>query len=111
MSQDVFISYSSYNKEAAQAICHVLEQGGIRCWMAPRDIPYGSQYGDVIDDAIKNCKVVVVVFSETAANSQWVNGELNVAFEEQKTIIPFRIDKTPLTGQTRVMLLPLGRRA
>ena len=104
MSQDVFISYSSYNKEAAQAICHVLEQGGIRCWMAPRDIPYGSQYGDVIDDAIKNCKVVVVVFSETAANSQWVNGELNVAFEEQKTIIPFRIDKTPLTGQTRVML-------
>lgn len=72
--------------------------------MAPRDIPYGSQYGDVIDDAIKNCKVVVVVFSETAANSQWVNGELNVAFEEQKTIIPFRIDKTPLTGQTRVML-------
>ena len=72
--------------------------------MAPRDIPYGAQYGDVIDEAIKTCKVVVVLFSETAASSQWVNGELNVAFEEQKTIIPFRLDQTPLKGQTRVML-------
>lgn len=104
MGQDVFISYSSQNKEAAQAICHALEQNEIRCWMAPRDIPYGAQYGDVIDDAIKTCKVVVVLFSETAASSQWVNGELNVAFEEQKTIIPFRLDQTPLKGQTRVML-------
>lgn len=104
MEHDVFISYSSQNKEAAQAICHALEQNEIRCWMAPRDIPYGAQYGDVIDDAIKTCKVVVVLFSEPAASSQWVNGELNVAFEEQKTIIPFRLDQTPLKGQTRVML-------
>ena len=104
MNHEVFISYSSQNKEAAQAICHALEQNEIRCWMAPRDIPYGAQYGDVIDDAIKTCKVVVVLFSETAASSQWVNGELNVAFEEQKTIIPFRLDQTPLKGQTRVML-------
>lgn len=90
--------------EAAQAICHVLEQNEIRCWMAPRNIPPGSDYGDVIDDAIKSCKVVVILYSEKAASSPWVTGELNVAFEEQKIIIPFRLDKTPLKGQTRVML-------
>ena len=104
MEHDVFISYSSQDKEAAQAICHVLEQNEIRCWMAPRNIPPGSDYGDVIDEAIKACKAVVVLFSETAATSQWVKGELNIAFEEQKTIIPFRLDKTPLKGQNRVML-------
>ena len=104
MNPDVFICYSSQDLEAAQAICHVLEQNEIRCWMAPRDIPPGSDYGDIIDDAIKSCKVVVVIFSETAAESQWVKGELNIAFEEQKTIIPFRIDRTPLKGQNRVML-------
>lgn len=104
MNHDVFISYSSQNIEAVQAICHVLEQNEIRCWMSARDIPPGTDYGDVIDDAIKSCKVVVVVYSETAASSPWVTGELNVAFEEQKTIIPFRLDKTPLKGQTRVML-------
>lgn len=104
MNHDVFISYSSQDIEAAQAICHVLEQNEIKCWMAPRNIPPGSDYGDVIDEAIKSCKVVVILYSETSASSPWVTGELNVAFEEQKTIIPFRLDKTPLKGQARVML-------
>ena len=104
MDHDVFISYSSQDMEAAQAICHVLEQNEIRCWMAPRNIPPGSDYGDVIEEAIKACRAVVVLFSETAAASQWVKGELNIAFEEQKTIIPFRLDETPLKGQNRVML-------
>lgn len=104
MEHDVFISYSSQDKDAAQAICHTLEQNGIRCWIAPRDIPPGSEYGDLIDDAIKSTTVVVVLFSETAATSLWVKGELNIAFEEQKVIIPFRLDKTPLQGQNRVIL-------
>lgn len=104
MEHDVFISYSTKNKEAAQAICHVLEQNEIRCWMAPRNIPPGQDYGDVIEDAIKDCKSVVVLFSETAAQSQYVKSEINIAFEEQKTIIPFRLDETPLKGQNRLIL-------
>lgn len=104
MNHDVFISYSSQNIEAAQAICHVLEQNGIRCWMAPRNIPPGADYGDVIEDAIKACTTVVVLFSEPASSSQYVKGEINIAFEEQKTIIPFRLDPTPLKGQNRLIL-------
>lgn len=104
MNHDVFISYSRQDMEAAQAICHVLEQNEIRCWMAPRDIPPGLDYGDEIDDAIKACKAVVVLFSETAAASKYVKSEINIAFEEQKTIIPFRLDKTPLKGQNRLIL-------
>ncbi len=104
MGHDVFISYSSKNKAAADATCHILENNSIKCWMAPRDIPAGSEYGDLIDKAIKTSKVVVVVFSQTAAESQWVKGELNIAFEEQKVIIPYRIDQTPFSGQNRVIL-------
>lgn len=104
MTHDVFISYSSKNKTAADAICHVLEENGVKCWMAPRDIPAGSEYGDLIDEAIKSSEIIVIVFSQTAAESPWVKGELNIAFEEQKTIIPFRIDSTPLKGQNRVIL-------
>ncbi len=104
MEHDVFISYSSLDKEAANALCHTLEDCKIRCWIAPRDIPAGAQYGDLIDEAIKKSKVVVILFSETAAISPWVNGEMNIAFEEQKVIIPFRLDKTPLEGQNRLIL-------
>lgn len=104
MNHDVFISYSSKDSAAAQAICHCLEQNDIRCWIAPRNITPGAEYGDLIDEAIKQAKVVVVLFSERSVASPWVNGEMNIAFEEQKTIIPFRLDNTPLKGQSRVML-------
>ena len=46
MDHDVFLSYASPNKEAANAVVTALENKGIRCWMAPRDIPAGSEYGD-----------------------------------------------------------------
>lgn len=104
MSHDVFISYSSKNATAAEAVCHVLEENGIRCWIAPRNIAGGSKYGDLIEEAIKECQLVVVLFSKTAASSAWVNGELNLAFSEQKLIVPFRLDDTPLSGQAKLML-------
>lgn len=70
MNHDIFISYSSLNKDASIAVCRVLEQNGIKCWMAPRDIPPDSEYGDLIENAIKACKVVVVLFSQPASVSQ-----------------------------------------
>lgn len=72
MNHDVFISYSSKDKTTALAICHVLEEHRIRCWMAPRDIPPGADYGDVIDEAIVGCRLFVLFFSGPAALSQWV---------------------------------------
>lgn len=104
MNHDVFISYSSRNKPTALAICHVLEEHRIKCWIAPRDIPPGADYGDVIDDAIVSCRLFVLVFSEPASLSQWVRGELNLAFSEKKIIIPYRIDDTPLKGAMRLIL-------
>lgn len=104
MNHQIFISYSSKDKITADAICHVLESNGIKCWIAPRDIPAGSEYGDLIDQAIKQAKSVVVIFSAAASSSNWVKAELNVAFEEQKAIVPFRIDATPFIGQHRLIL-------
>ena len=60
MEHDVFISYSSQDKVAADAICHILEQNEVRCWIAPRDIPAGAEYGDLIDEAIKNAELKII---------------------------------------------------
>lgn len=99
MNHKVFITYHNHDIEIAKTICHALEQNEIKCWMAPRDIPLGSNYDDVIEEAIISCKVMVALLSETAAASQWVNGELNVAFEEKENIIVFALDQTPIKGQ------------
>lgn len=104
MAHDVFISYSSKNKQTADAICHVLEQQRIKCWIAPRNIGAGERYGTVIEKAIKECKVFIIVFSKESSISPWVESELNVAFTDRKVIMPFRIDETDLDGEMRLIL-------
>jgi hypothetical protein len=44
----VFLSHSSADKATAQAVLEGLEGRGIRCWIAPRDIAAGSEYGQEI---------------------------------------------------------------
>ena len=107
MNHDVFISYSSKEKNIADGVCHFLESNGVKCWIAPRDIPASSDYGDLIDEAIKSCRVVVLVYSQYSFLSKWVKGEINVAFDEGKPIAPFRIDETAVKGAFRVMLQQL----
>jgi formylglycine-generating enzyme required for sulfatase activity len=104
MNHDVFISYSSKNKQTANAICHVLEQNKIKCWIAPRDISIGEKYGDVIERAIRSCKVFIIVFSKESSLSFWVESELNIAFTDRRVIMPFRIDNTKIEGEMRLIL-------
>lgn len=94
MAHDVFISYSSKDKVTADAICHVLEENKIRCWIAPRNITSGKPYAQEIIDAISSTKIVVLVFSSNAQNSQFVNNEINLAFSNNKPIISFKLDES-----------------
>ncbi|MDR1627843.1 MAG: toll/interleukin-1 receptor domain-containing protein, partial [Oscillospiraceae bacterium] len=104
MNHQVFISYSSKDRNVADKVLAMLESRNIKCWMAPRDIIGGVEYGDVIDKAILNCKAVVVIFSAYSQQSQWVKGELNLGFSYHKAIVPYRIDDTVLQGAMRLML-------
>jgi len=79
MAHDVFLSYSAADKDTALAVLAGLEKQGIRCWIAPRDIPAGSEYGQQIVDAVKACRVFVVVFSTGANASPHVRREVERA--------------------------------
>ena len=72
--------------------------------MVPRNIPGGLSYGNFIDDAISHATIFIVICSESPYASQWCQAELNIAFTEQKRIIPFRIDDVPLKGSNRLIL-------
>ncbi len=104
MNHKVFISYSTKTSDTAFAICKALEREGIKCWIAPRDIELGDDYGDLIDKAITECSVFLLVYSAAAMQSLWVRGEVNLAFTLGKHILPYRIDDAPLQGAMRVML-------
>jgi len=98
MAHDVFLSYSATDKETALAILAGLEKQGIRCWIAPRDIPAGSEYGQQIVDAVKACRVFLVVFSTGANASPHVRREVERAVSLDRTIVPFRVENVVPTG-------------
>ena len=93
-NQDVFISHSSVDSKLAYAMCIYLEQKGIRCWIAPRDIPGGVKYGKSIIMGVKTCKIMVVLFNNNANDSEGVETEVERAFHYKLTIIPFKLDET-----------------
>jgi hypothetical protein len=92
MAHEVFISYSSKNKPVADAVCARLEFHKIRCWIAPRDVLPGSNWGAAIIDAIGGSRIVVLVFSSEANTSDAVRRELERATSSSKIIIPFRLE-------------------
>ena len=94
MAHDIFISYSTKDKQAADAICHTLESNGLRCWIAPRNIRGGEEYAKEIMDGLEAAKIVVLVFSKNSQNSPFVTNEIANAFEKNKPIISYKIDET-----------------
>jgi WD40 repeat protein len=89
---DVFISYSSQDKPTADAACAALEAANIRCWIAPRDINPGRDYGESIIDAIENARVFVLIFSSSANASPQIKREVERAVSKGLPIIPVRIE-------------------
>ena len=75
-------------------MCIYLEQKGIRCWIAPRDIPGGVKYGKSIIMGVKTCKIMVVLFNNNANDSEGVETEVERAFHYKLTLIPFKLDET-----------------
>lgn len=94
MTHEVFISYSTVDAKTANAICHILEENDLRCWIAPRNITAGKNYAEEIVKAIETTKIVVLVFSKFAQESAYVNNEIELAFSNNKPIISYKIDET-----------------
>jgi hypothetical protein len=92
MVHDVFVSYSSKDKPTADAVCAVLESHGVRCWVAPRDILPGQDWGGSIIKAINGARAMVLVFSTNANTSNQIKREVERAVNKGIPVIPLRIE-------------------
>jgi basic membrane protein A len=104
MAHDVFISHSSKDKIIADAVCAGLEARGIRCWIAPRDVLPGMEWTGAIVDAIANCKVFLLIFTDNSNQSTQALKEVDFAVNHEKTIIPFRLVDIKPTGSMEYYL-------
>ena len=94
MQYDVFISYSHKDKQTADAVCAKLEQQGIRCWYAPRDITPGADWAESIINAIETVRVMIIIFTDHSNASKQVMNEISNAVNAGVTIVPFRLTNT-----------------
>lgn len=95
---DVFLSYASKDKTWAEAACAVLEQNRIRCWIAPRDITPGDEWGAAIINGIKASRIMVLVFSGHANGSAQVRREVERAISRSLVVLPIRIENIDPEG-------------
>lgn len=95
----VFISYSTKNQPEADAMRKLLNDAGIRTWMAPSDIPVGKKYAQVITQAIRRCTCCLLILSDDAQNSVWVPKEIERAVHYRKPIFPVQLDGAILNDE------------
>jgi hypothetical protein len=92
MVRDVFVSYSQPDHGCAMELVSRLEQEGINCWIAPRDIAPSADWAAEIIDAISNARTMILVFSASSNDSPQVRREVERAVHKQVSILPFRIE-------------------
>lgn len=91
---DIFISYSRKDRERVNFIAKGLEAEGYSVWW-DRELRAGEEFDNVIDKHIKQSKAIVVVWSETSINSNWVKEEAEDGVGENK-LVPVLVDEVTI---------------
>lgn len=104
MQYDVFISYSNTDRIVAEEIRAALRKRDMKCWMAPENVIPGSHWAEQIEKAIRRSKVVVLILSVKANESEYVLREAEVAISNRRGLIPYRIENINPEGGLRFYL-------
>ena len=96
MSASIFISFASQDHRVAMTLCQALESRGFKCWISGRDIQPGENFQVAIVRAIRQAKIMLLVFTSNSNNSEEMNKELALASQSKLIVVPLRIeDVTP----------------
>jgi TolB-like protein/tetratricopeptide (TPR) repeat protein len=91
---DVFISYARANADCAMAAAEVLLAAGVSVWIDDA-IPTHRAFAEVIEERIREAKAVLVLWSEDAVKSHWVQSEADRARQEGKLVQVLLDDARP----------------
>ncbi len=88
---DVFISYSTEDNLVAMNLCNLMEERGICCWIAPRDVLPGSHFAEEVLAAIEHTQATIVLLSDHSNRSTHVRNEIERAVSKSKPVLTIRI--------------------
>ena len=93
---DAFISHASKDTTLAAQIEKLLEEDRLKVWLDHSEIRMGVLLRKELQTAIKKSRVLILLWSKTAAKSRWVTTEVLTAFHLKRFILPCVRDNTRL---------------
>ena len=91
--RDIFICWSSSDKDEVDKILEILENDGNSCWISSRNIPWDSDnYWLNITKAIKSCDIFLCLNSINTMQSNDCRREVEIASSLNKKRIEYKLD-------------------
>jgi hypothetical protein len=91
---NVFISYSHRDNDYVHKLQKALQGEGFDVWIDDR-IDYGTEWPKVIQKHLDECDAFIVVVSENAFESKWVQNEVARASRRKKPFFPLLLQGDP----------------
>jgi adenylate cyclase len=106
---DIFISYSSKDREQAQLLTELLASAGLSVWIDQAGIEAATSWSEEIVNALDGCKAFIVMLSPSSIESKNVVREVALAFEKNKKILPLDLEPVSLPASMQYHLAGLQR--
>lgn len=100
----VFVSYSSRQADLAHTLSRSINEAGYTTWIAPESIATGANYQEAIPMAINGARLMLLLLTEDAQQSKWVQKEVGSAIGAGKLLLPMQLEPFAINPQFRFLL-------
>jgi tetratricopeptide (TPR) repeat protein len=91
---DIFISYASEDRNRVRPLAEALQERGFNVWW-DRSLAAGQDYTAIIEKELKDAKAVIVLWTQSSANSTFVRDEAGRARDEGR-LVPIMLDNVQI---------------
>ncbi len=104
MSVEVFVSYSSQDRDRVIPVVEYLRNSGISVWVDEGNIHAADLWSEQIVQAIAGCRVMVVMLSGNSTDSHNVVKEAMLASEQKKALLPVYLEPADIPAKLQYQL-------
>ncbi|MGD2154073.1 MAG: TIR domain-containing protein [Gemmatimonadales bacterium] len=101
---DVFVSYSSQDRDRVLPIVDELEGAGLDVWVDRHKIEGGTSWSTEIVQGVRACKVFVLICSDASMRSRNVKQEIQLAWTYEKPYLPLVLESISYPDQVQYFL-------